>query len=76
MERHENEDYLWIAMDNDSDDVFNDGDDDDGDGNYEDLMMEEEEILMLVTLGISKIRIREAIYRWPYSYIDVFIIEI
>ena len=42
MERHENEDYLWIAMDNDSDDVFmNDGDDDDfGDGNYEDLMME------------------------------------
>ena len=28
-------------MDNDSDDVFNDGDDDDGDGNYEDLMMEE-----------------------------------
>ena len=42
----------------------------------EDLMMEEEEILMLVTSGISKIRIKEAIYRWPYSYIDVFIIEI
>ena len=40
MERHENEEYLLIAMNNDSDDVFNYGDDDDfGDGNYEDSMM-------------------------------------
>ena len=45
MERHENEEYLLIAINNDSDDVFNDGDDDDfGDGN-EDLMMEEEDMM-------------------------------
>ena len=51
MERHENEEYLLIAMDNDSDDVFNDGNDDDGDGNYEDLMMEEEEMMQSRSAG-------------------------
>ena len=40
-------------MDNDSDDVFNDGDDDDfGDGNYEDLMMEEEDMMQSRCAGI------------------------
>ena len=51
MERHENEEYLLIAMDNDSDEVFNDGNDDDGDGNYEDLMMEEEEMMQSRSAG-------------------------
>ena len=50
MEKHENEEYLLIAIDN-YDDVFNDGNDDDGDGNYEDLMMEEEEMMQSRSAG-------------------------
>ena len=51
MERHENEEYLLIAINNDSDDVFNDGDDDDFSDGNEDLMMEEKEMMLSGSAG-------------------------